>query len=115
MASRTRWRVEEATSSGRLSTLLTVPMETPARRATSLMPVVLDIDLPRSPETCQPETGRVTCIKPVTRWKPLTPSRVSFYRHCNHFMKRFTTSVHEQSVQEEGLVLVLEGVSKSFG
>src|SRR5918994_1326424 len=37
MTSSTRWRIAGVTVSGRLSTLLTVPRDTPARRATSLM------------------------------------------------------------------------------
>ena len=39
-ASSTRWRVASLTVSGRLSTLLTVPTETPACPATSRMLVV---------------------------------------------------------------------------
>jgi hypothetical protein len=54
IASSTRCRVPSLTVSGRLRTLLTVPTETPARPATSLMLVV------SSPPAVGPEPGSVS-------------------------------------------------------
>ena len=49
MAARTRLRVGSATTSGRFSTLETVPRETPARAATSLMLTGVSATVPPVP------------------------------------------------------------------